>query len=188
MVLELKRRMESRKYFLKLTGLSFRQLIVIFIKSKNKSIYMYINAKLDAGNSLIFFISILLLTVTLAFISHPFYQKRYIIWWDKCSSKGQNTLHFITECWLRLLVATGRRSTAKFWLSISYVFSFSYFLSCWVFSFFKHGRGDIGSFYFNHASYTVRCRYNAAIFFLISQNKHSIARPWGRDMGCVSWI
>ena len=33
--------------------------------------------------------------------------------------------------------------------------------------------------------YTVRCHYNAVNFLQNSHNRHPIARPWGRGMGCL---
>ena len=44
-----------------------------------------------------------------------------------------------------------------------------------------------GQFPENVAS-TVRCRYNAVNFLQNTHNRHPIARPWGRDMGCLLWI
>ena len=35
---------------------------------------------------------------------------------------------------------------------------------------------------------TVRCRYNAVSFLHIPHNRHSIARPLGRGMGCLMWF
>ena len=35
---------------------------------------------------------------------------------------------------------------------------------------------------------TVRCRYNAVLFFQIIQKRHPISRPLGRGMGCILWI
>ena len=35
---------------------------------------------------------------------------------------------------------------------------------------------------------TVRCRYNAVNFLQNNHNRHPIARPWGRDMGCLLWV
>ena len=36
---------------------------------------------------------------------------------------------------------------------------------------------------------TVRCRYNAVNFLLPNpHNRHPIARPWGRAMGCLLWF
>ena len=32
---------------------------------------------------------------------------------------------------------------------------------------------------------TVQCRYNAVNFLQNPHNRHPIARPWGRDMGCL---
>ena len=36
--------------------------------------------------------------------------------------------------------------------------------------------------------YTERCRYNAVKFLPNSHNKHLIARPWDRGMGCLLWV
>ena len=36
--------------------------------------------------------------------------------------------------------------------------------------------------------YTVRCRYNAVNFLQNPHNRHPIAHPSGRDMGCLLWI
>ena len=36
--------------------------------------------------------------------------------------------------------------------------------------------------------YTVRCHYNAVNLLQNSHNRHPIARPWGRGMGCLLWI
>ena len=35
---------------------------------------------------------------------------------------------------------------------------------------------------------TVQCRYSAANFLQIPYNRHPIAHPWGRGMGCVMWV
>ena len=35
---------------------------------------------------------------------------------------------------------------------------------------------------------TVRSRYIAVIFLWRSHERHLLARPWGRDMGCRSWM
>ena len=37
-------------------------------------------------------------------------------------------------------------------------------------------------------SHTVRCRDSAVNFPQNSHNRHSIARPWGRSMGCLLWV
>ena len=37
-------------------------------------------------------------------------------------------------------------------------------------------------------SNTVRCRYNAVNFLPNPHKRHPIARPWGRDMGCLLWL
>ena len=36
--------------------------------------------------------------------------------------------------------------------------------------------------------HTKRCRYNAVNFDPNPDKRHLIARPWGRDMGCLLWI
>ena len=36
--------------------------------------------------------------------------------------------------------------------------------------------------------YTVQCRYNAVNFLENPHNRHPIARPWGRGMGCLLWF
>ena len=35
---------------------------------------------------------------------------------------------------------------------------------------------------------TARCRYNTVIFFQYPHNRHPIARPSGRGMGCLLWV
>ena len=35
---------------------------------------------------------------------------------------------------------------------------------------------------------TARCRYKAVNFLLNPHNRHPIARPRGRDMGCLLWV
>ena len=39
-----------------------------------------------------------------------------------------------------------------------------------------------------HKIYTVWCHYNAANLLQNPHNRHPIARPWGRDMGCLLWV
>ena len=36
--------------------------------------------------------------------------------------------------------------------------------------------------------HTVWCRYDAVNFLQNSHNRHPIARPWGRGMGCLLWV
>ena len=35
---------------------------------------------------------------------------------------------------------------------------------------------------------TVRCRYNAVNFLSNPYNRHPIAHPWGRGIGCLLWV
>ena len=42
--------------------------------------------------------------------------------------------------------------------------------------------------YLNCESSTVRSRYMAVIFLWIFHERHPIANPWGRDMGCQLWM
>ena len=35
---------------------------------------------------------------------------------------------------------------------------------------------------------TIQWRYNAVNFLQNPHNRHSLARPWGRDMGCLFWV
>ena len=49
----------------------------------------------------------------------------------------------------------------------------------WMSNFTAHFTGYI---------YTVRCCYNAVNFLLNSHNRHPIAHPWGRGMGCLLWV
>ena len=37
-------------------------------------------------------------------------------------------------------------------------------------------------------TYTMRCHYNTVNFLQSSHNRHSIARPYGRGMGCLLWV
>ena len=37
-------------------------------------------------------------------------------------------------------------------------------------------------------AYTARCRYNAVNFLKNYHNRHPIARPLGRGMGCLLWV
>ena len=36
--------------------------------------------------------------------------------------------------------------------------------------------------------YTMRCRYDAVNSLQYPHNRHHIARPWGRVMGCILWL
>ena len=40
----------------------------------------------------------------------------------------------------------------------------------------------------NNLLNTVLCRYNAVNFVANHHNRHPIARPWGRGMGCLLWF
>ena len=37
-------------------------------------------------------------------------------------------------------------------------------------------------------AYTARCRHNAVNLLTNTHNRHPIARPWGRGMGCLLWL
>ena len=39
-----------------------------------------------------------------------------------------------------------------------------------------------------YCAHAARCRYNAVNFLQNLGNRHSIARLWGRDMGCLLWF
>ena len=43
-------------------------------------------------------------------------------------------------------------------------------------------------FPFQQIQNSVRCCYNAVNFLQTPHNRHPIARPWGRAMGCLLWI
>ena len=42
--------------------------------------------------------------------------------------------------------------------------------------------------YFTLVRNTMQCRYNAVHFLPNPHNRHPIARPWGRGMGCLLWF